>query len=64
MNILKKIPADKVPHPLVKHLSSVELTSRYSVDVGKQAGFTSSFNSSGLSNLRIAKSLSKVLGLY
>ena len=55
---------DKVPHPLVKHRSSEELMSRYPAEDGKQAGLTSSFNSKGLSNLRITKSLSNVLGLY
>jgi hypothetical protein len=53
-------PGDKVPHPLVKHLSSVELVSRYAAEDGKQAGWTSAFNSNGLSNLRITKSLSNV----
>ena len=64
MNTHEKQPDDSVPHPLVKHLSSVELTPRYDEDDGKHAGWTSSFNVKGLSNFRMTKSFSKVLGLY
>ena len=54
------LPTCKVPHPLVKHSSSVEFIPRKSVEDGKQAGLILSLNSKAPSNFRITKSLSKV----
>ena len=51
---------DVSPHPLVKHLDSVAVAGRKSAE-GKQAGWISSLNSKGFSNLRIAQSLSLLL---
>ena len=59
-----KKPDDKVPHPLVKHLSSVEDVDKYPAEEGKQAAWTSEFISKGEANFNISQSLFNVELVY
>ena len=58
---LNSLPCCNFPHPLVKHMSSVESKLRKFLEVGKQAGWTSILNFKGLPSFRITKSFSNVL---
>ena len=58
------IPDDKVPQPLVKHLSSVDVSGKYDDPEGKQAALTSPPSVNGESNLAITQSLLRVWLLY
>ena len=51
------IPDDKVPQPLVKHLSSVESAGKYDAEEGKHAACTLLPNVNGESNLAMTQSL-------
>ena len=50
-------PGDKVPQPLVKHLSSVESAGKYDAEEGKHAACTLLPNVNGESNLAMTQSL-------
>ena len=55
------LPYCNLPHPLVKHMSSVSSKLRKLLEVGKQAGWTLILNFKGLPSFRITKSFSNVL---